>query len=55
LVLSIELTWYFRRPGILVTSEEAKKLSEQFWKETMDVLRKQNPDVDTLLGKKTLG
>nr|A0A7L8UXK7.1 RecName: Full=Short-chain dehydrogenase/reductase ffsI; AltName: Full=Cytochalasans biosynthesis cluster protein ffsI [Aspergillus flavipes]QOG08946.1 FfsI [Aspergillus flavipes] len=38
-------------PGVLVTSDEGKKLSEQFWKEILDELSKQNPDVEKLLSE----
>jgi hypothetical protein len=34
---------------VFVTSEEGKKLSDKFWKETLDVLRKQNPGVEDIL------
>jgi len=36
-------------PGELVTSEEGKALSKQFWGGVLDVLRKRNPDVEAIL------
>ncbi|KAI1174425.1 short-chain dehydrogenase/reductase [Nemania sp. FL0916] len=36
-------------PGELVTSQQGKALSDKCWGEVLDVLRKQNPDVETIL------
>jgi len=39
----------FCRPGELVTSDEGKALSKQFWGEVLEVLRKQNPNIESIL------
>jgi hypothetical protein len=49
--MNIELTFHDFRPGALVTSEESTKLSNQFWKEMLDELRRQNPNIDVFLGQ----
>ncbi|KAK5996026.1 Short-chain dehydrogenase/reductase phmF [Cladobotryum mycophilum] len=35
--------------GVLVTSDQGKKLSAQFWGELLDVFKKQNPGVERIL------
>jgi hypothetical protein len=49
LIFIIVLTSFVPRKGKLVTSEEAKALQARTWEEILGVLRKQIPDIDSIL------